>query len=1020
MMKKSKRIQILSQAEIDDLYGRPEFTDDEKKWYFELNNNEQELLKLPVSLPTQMDAILQLGYFKVKCQFFKFQFNDVQADVDYIASRHFENATIDKTTIGTEASYLNRQRILDLLGYQLFRKKKHGEPLFAKACELCRLSIDPVFIFRELLDFIFNKKITLPGYTTLQDIISNALSSFQKGINQIVKKQLKRADKQRLLNLLRRQEGLYAVTLLKKQPKNFKPTAIYREIEYYQDYAPLYQVSQDLLPKLGISKKSIFYYAGLVDHYTVQKLDRINQEQTCLWLLCFVYHRCQRMLDNLATMFIYVANQYKNAVEEKAKELLVNDAIDKDSQDACIAKLLRLYVDKNIDGSLPFNAIKEKAYMISPPETIRQLSYHFEKSSKTYQAEFTWKSVDLLASKHKPVLRALLKILPFDGEQHESLLKAVVFLKTVLLAGKPLSKIPYSSFPKQFIRKKIREFFYTDGEKLIHPDRYEYHCYQEIKKYMDAGSFYVNGSLKFKSLSSDLIQQWPKTKPQVLGRLNKPNLSQAFNEFINEKARPLDEKIILLNEAIDAGNNPDVKIKKAKNGTVTWTLPYTKKSTEINNPFYDKLPQVSIAQILTYVNKQAQFIKHFTHIKPHYAKAKLDELATYACLIANGTNLGILKMAEICDLSLTRLNTMDQNYIRVSTLKAANDEICNAIAALPIFRYWNFQADLLHASLDGQKFKTQRETLITRFSKKYFGFGKGVVAYTMVANHVPVNARIIGANEHESRFLFDLVYNNTTEIQPDVFSTDTEGTNQLNFLLLYIIERIFAPRYRSLTSKTESIISFSDPKKFSKYLIKPQNKFNPRLILNEEDNIKHILASLLVGETSQSNVIGKLNSKNFKSKTKRALWEMNAVLMSDYLLDYIGDIILRQSVQGALNRGEAYQQLRRHIALVNGKQMRASTEMEIAVWNECARLLTNSIIYYNATLLTKLMDHFDRLGQKGKSDFIKRLSPVAWTHINFYGQYEFLSEDLLDIDGLLKQVALKDLSIWDDDIYGLN
>jgi len=184
-------------------------------------------------------------------------------------------------------------------------------------------------------------------------------------------------------------------------------------------------------------------------------------------------------------------------------------------------------------------------------------------------------------------------------------------------------------------------------------------------------------------------------------------------------------------------------------------------------------------------------------------------------------------------------------------------------------------------------------------------------------------------------------------------------------------------------------------------------------MLNEEDNIKHILASLLVGEINQSNIIRKLNSKNFINRTKRALWEMNSVLMTEYLLDYIGDILLRQSVQGAINRVEAYHQLRRHIAIVNGKNFRGSTEMEITVWNECARLLANATIFYNATLLTNLIDYYDEIGKVEKSCFIKRLSPVAWTHINFYGQYEFLVENIIDIEGLLSQLKEREIYLFE-------
>ena len=41
--------------------------------------------------------------------------------------------------------------------------------------------------------------------------------------------------------------------------------------------------------------------------------------------------------------------------------------------------------------------------------------------------------------------------------------------------------------------------------------------------------------------------------------------------------------------------------------------------------------------------------------------------------------------------------------------------------------------------------ETRRETINARHSPKYFGLKKGIVSYTLVANHIPVNARIIGA-----------------------------------------------------------------------------------------------------------------------------------------------------------------------------------------------------------------------------------------------------------------------------------
>ena len=45
---------------------------------------------------------------------------------------------------------------------------------------------------------------------------------------------------------------------------------------------------------------------------------------------------------------------------------------------------------------------------------------------------------------------------------------------------------------------------------------------------------------------------------------------------------------------------------------------------------------------------------------------------------------------------------------------------------------------LKHSSSDGQRVETQIHTINARHGSKYFGLKKGVSAYTLVANHVPM------------------------------------------------------------------------------------------------------------------------------------------------------------------------------------------------------------------------------------------------------------------------------------------
>ncbi|MFX7792843.1 Tn3 family transposase, partial [Acinetobacter baumannii] len=87
--------------------------------------------------------------------------------------------------------------------------------------------------------------------------------------------------------------------------------------------------------------------------------------------------------------------------------------------------------------------------------------------------------------------------------------------------------------------------------------------------------------------------------------------------------------------------------------------------------------------------------------------------------------------------------------------------------------------------------------------------------------------------------------------------------------------------------------------------------------------------------------IRKLSSYTRQNQTKRALWELDNLCRTLYILEFIDDVGLRQRVQKALNRGEAYHRFRRAVAFVNGGKFRVQTEAEQQIWNECSRLITN-------------------------------------------------------------------------------
>lgn len=262
--------------------------------------------------------------------------------------------------------------------------------------------------------------------------------------------------------------------------------------------------------------------------------------------------------------------------------------------------------------------------------------------------------------------------------------------------------------------------------------------------------------------------------------------------------------------------------------------------------------------------------------------------------------------------------------------------------------------------------------------------------------------------DYASHYVFDVLYNNTTEVQSTIHSTDTHGTNEVNFAILHFFGYQFAPRYRNIADKVRtSLYSFQHPSQYKDLVLRPIRKINEELIVDEWENMQRILVSLALKTTTQSIIIGKLSAYARKNKTKRALWEYDNIIRSLYLLDYVDSLSLRRNVHQALNRGESYHQLRRAISYANFGKLRFTTEQEQLLWQECSRLITNCIILYNATILSNLLLLKKAAGDTQAIADLKQVSPVAWQHINFYGHYEFTKlPQPIDVEAIIQQLAL--------------
>ena len=140
-----KRLRVLGDDEIQALYGRPHFTDEERLEYFALSLTEKAALEQLHSIKSRLYFILQLGYFKSHHMFFVFDLPAVEEDARYVQGQYFPDFQLDDLDL-TKVTRLRQQGlILGLFRYRICDAEQ-CEALSAKARQAAIVSAKPIYI----------------------------------------------------------------------------------------------------------------------------------------------------------------------------------------------------------------------------------------------------------------------------------------------------------------------------------------------------------------------------------------------------------------------------------------------------------------------------------------------------------------------------------------------------------------------------------------------------------------------------------------------------------------------------------------------------------------------------------------------------------------------------------------------------------------------------------------------------------------------------------------------------------
>ena len=1008
MADKSERLTVLSDAEQFALYGLPDFDDRQRLTYLSLSGPELALASSRPGLHAQVWCALQIGYFKAKHAFFRFSWDDAQEDCTFVLTRYFKDQPFHRQAITKHEHYTQRTMIAALFGYRLWSADFLTQ-LAQQAAQIVRRDVTPGFIVAEFIAWLNERKIVRPGHTTLQTLISEALSAERGRLGGLLAEMLDESARQALAQMLVRDDTLSELAALKQDAKNFKWRQMANEREKRARLEPLYLIARTLLPKLAVSQRNLHYYASLANFYTVYDLRRLKAEQTHLYLLCYTWQRYRQLTDNLVDALSYHMKQLEDESKARTDKRFVAEQAEREQETPRVGRLLLLYVDDTVTDTTPFGDVRQHAFKIMPREALQIAGQRLSEKPASKLA-MRWQIVDGLAERIRRQLRPLYGALDFSSCTPDNpWLAALAWMRTVFDRQQRLSQRPLAECPEATLPKPLRPYLLTsdtDGKPTaVQPDRYEFWIYRQLRKRLKSGEIYLNDSLQHRRFTDELVSL--EEKADVLAQLDIPWLRQPIDIQLKALSAELREQWLALERELRQG-----KLKHfdydSKTGALTWRRPKADNDAAHQDSFYEQLAFCDVADVVRFTNDQCRFLSALTPLQPRYVKQIADADSVMAVIIAQAMNHGNFVMAKTSDIAYHLLETTYQQYLRQASLQAANDRISNGIAALPIFPHYSFGLNTLYGSVDGQKLGVERPTVKARHSRKYFGRGTGVVAYTLLCNHVPLQGWIIGAHEFEAHHVFDIWYRNTSDIVPTAITGDMHSVNKANFAILHWFGPRFEPRFTDIEAQLKQLYCADDVSLYEKFLIRPVGQVDLPAIANETTNIDQIVATLGLKEMTQGTLIRKLCTYTQPNPTRRAIFEFDKLVRSIYTLRYIRNPQLQRDVQRSQNRLESYHQLRAAIAQVGGKkELTGKTDIEIEISNQCARLIANAIIYYNSAILSRLLTRYGPCPGVKALAMIKKISPAAWRHIHLNGRYTFRDNgQVIDLDAIVAGLNL--------------